>query len=658
MDHVSIDDPMEDDPLATRARILIGYTAFALVLKKLVLLDDVDANGDSPRGPRIERKSKGTEKQSKDVTPEIIQAAFEKLSPLLFTDESKSSRKRTSSNGKDRRPAKESIELHSKVDWVEWLSLKKRRSKKLTKGVIHSLYETRVFLGMAAPHNVVLRFQNLATVSKKSSRREKESDYDQHILDWDAYARGLVAANGGWRSFFTRNKLSEVNDIDPASHPAGKSIRKASDPDSFIQRILALANDRYVQIVASPVAMLWPVWFLKDITRRNQFLKVCAYLNNSNIPVGPRLEEGSSAGYLFLDVNVFVGQMQGLPYPFGFAEAKLGKVLTETHQGECWTPALVDRIAASLKRIRWTPPLLFGGRADQWGEPGKEGENYPVELVQVSNPCPIFAGIYKSDGWNWPTSAASEEWKNLSVVIEKESWAAKAFNELENVLRFKLKELTRQQLVDWQWEEEKNRPHLVAYHFPADIRLQTEASYHRLTVAEIYLNLLAHGHDYQLAQVTTVLASGSLLARQSGMPELIITLGTYLRKIAAVCSHLRGGNQDRINMEVFEQLRQKSTLQKKIDRAWKIEHTLHEVAKKLHVANDASTAIVPADNPLRELMTIVGREMIEAMVPKKNTKSLDEYRSAMQEWAWASLLEYVSYTNIKFAGELFTKGEA
>ncbi|WP_309743151.1 hypothetical protein [Chamaesiphon sp. OTE_20_metabat_361] len=218
--------------------------------------------------------------------------------------------------------------------------------EKRVNSFINTIYQCRNFYALDAPNNPAQRLTKIVD----GTGRATEGKYDDNIRQWGKYAKELVKDNGGWESFLAKNLLSDVADVKFPSI----GVKTGEDRESLIQRILYLERDRYIQVLATTVVALWPIWFLKrtenieflrNITEREQKTK--------NFRVGKRLPTEE----LYIDVNPSIGKMQGLPYPFGFADTLLEEALSDEEKDieeskldrESWPPVAINLLIKKLR---------------------------------------------------------------------------------------------------------------------------------------------------------------------------------------------------------------------------------------------------------------------------------------------------------------------
>ena len=519
--------------------------------------------------------------------------------------------------------------------------------------LLNSVYESRGFFGLSAPANFALRLKGLVEEWKKGHAPPsgKQGVYDKHIAAWGRYAYGLVWENGGWNVFFQKENLKDINDY----WPVGRSPRTGTMEHvrgKSIERVLALDRNRYVQILAAPMGMLWPLWFLRNKTLRD-------WLKNSDTGqrIGPKLK--GNLDDFFIDVNVRVGDLAQLPYPFSYADGALvdalGQDKVDSMRGECWYSGLVDEVAKQLMTEKWNPPILFAGRANQWDADAwhatEEAPNFPTAHLSIAVAFPDFASIWKKIAQR---SAAGEGMTDVKIAFENGTWAKKAIEALlEYGARLNPEGNTRPDLFKLCLTGAKNFDFVFST-FPADLAFAVAdktppRSMKRLDWHESDSDFYKGEQGVSVAprQASTVLASGVFLARQPRMASLLIDLGICLAKAIACCRQLR---------PVFDKQVQKNFRCLRFGNQHEKVQAAQEIADRCDIAKGEKLLTASfGKESLKIWFHEIGKDMLGVLWPDE-TKNAN-LMAVLHEWAWAAFLEYVYYSDITASLELFTGGE-
>jgi hypothetical protein len=529
----------------------------------------------------------------------------------------------------------------TKKGWEIWFC-----GKSVDKGEspLNSIYQCRSFYGLDAPNNLLQRLNKLLdiaidrhkTIEPEARRGKKDSKYDRYLEQWGDYALDLVALNGGWESFSSKTSLAQVRDLWVGIQPP-PTERTGADRDSLIQRIIYLDNDRYLQIVTTAIGTLYPLWFFKSHARK-ELLDRIATQDRGMKKALPKRD-------LYIDVNTQIGQMAGLPYPFGVADemvaycwdveiAEVATCLPET----AWSPNAIRSIAQELQNEYWSPPLLFTMWGDEFPLPDDDKHNYSIPLITLTQGGDRFCTLYQRiDSLERPLT-------KLTFGLEPQTYGEKILDRLaiDKIEIPASSHCTRSQLLVERLELD-----LIASYFPIDLSLQLDPHYRQLTTAEIYQRWGKTGDAFNYTCPQLVLAGGMFLARQAKATDLIIDLGLYLHNVELLIRNLRPEWE---SIERYFAQLASSDLNHKQAAAQSIVEACQIVAKKSKLVK--SSDIIGA-NAIAEILRAVAIEMIAALVPIDS----EQYRSCVEQiddWAWAKLLESVRSTSIYIAGELFT----
>jgi hypothetical protein len=529
----------------------------------------------------------------------------------------------------------------TKKGWEIWFC-----GKSVDKGEspLNSIYQCRSFYGLDAPNNLLQRLNKLLeiaidrnkTIEPEARRGKKDSKYDRYLEQWGDYALDLVKLNGGWESFCHKTSLADVRDLWVGVQPPQPDLTGA-DRDSMIQRIIYLDSDRYIQIVTTAIGSLYPLWFFKSQARK-ELLDRIAIQDRGMKKALPKRD-------LYIDVNTQIGQMAGLPYPFGVADemvaycwdVELNEVadrLPET----AWSPSAIQSIARELQNEYWSPPLLFTMWGDEFPLPDDDKHNYSIPLITLTQGGDKFGTIYQRlDAGEKPLTA-------LTIGIEPQTYGEQILDRLaiQKTDIPKQYNCTRSQILTVQPELDT-----IASYFPIDLLLQVNPNYQQLTTADLYQRWGKLGDAFNYTCPQLVLAGGMFLARQAKATDLIIDLALYLHNVELLIRNLRP-EWESIE-HYFAQLASNDVAQKQA-AAQSIVEACQIVAKKSKLVKGSD--LVGA-NAIAEILRAVALEMVTALVPIGD----DKYQSCVEQiddWAWAKLLESVRSTSVYIAGELFT----
>jgi hypothetical protein len=528
----------------------------------------------------------------------------------------------------------------TKKGWEIWFC-----GKSVDKGEspLNSIYQCRSFYGLDAPNNLLQRLNKLLdiaidrqkTIEPEARRGKKDSKYDRYVEQWGEYALQLVWLNGGWESFSSKVSLAEVEDLWSGIVPPTVKM-SGDDRDSLIQRILYLDSDRYVQIVTTAIGQLYPLWFFRSQARKELL---------DRIAIQERcIKKSLPKRDLYIDVNTQIGEMAGLPYPFGVADEMLAYCwdveLAEVghHLGEtAWNPAAIRSIARELQNEYWSPPLLFTMWGDEFPLPDDDKHNYPIPLVTLTNSGDQFGELYRR------LSIEEKPLSEMSIGVEADTYGDKIVEKIgaagtvlaaQNYQRSQI--LTAELDVD-----------LIASYFPVSLLLQTKAHYQQLSTADMYQSWGKLGDAFNYPAPQLVLAGGMFLTRQAKATDLIIDVGLYLHTVELLIRTLRP-EWESIE-RYFPQLASNDVLTKQA-AACGIAEACQVVGKKSKLVKNGD--LVTA-NAIAKILSEVAIEMVTALIPIEADLH-QECVKQIEDWGWAKLLESVRSTSVNIACELFT----
>ncbi len=529
----------------------------------------------------------------------------------------------------------------TKKGWEIWFC-----GKSVEKGEspLNSIYQCRSFYGLDAPNNLLQRLNKLLeiaidrqkTIEPEARRGKKDSKYDRYLEQWGDYALDLVALNGGWENFSTKTSLAEIRDLWVGVQPPATELTGV-DRESLIQRIIYLDSDRYIQIVTTAMGALYPLWFFKSPARKELFDRV-AMQDRGMKKALPKRD-------LYIDVNTQIGQMAGLPYPFGVADEMLAycwdielPTVANYLPESAWCPSAIQSIARELQNEYWSPPLLFTMWGDEFPLPDDDKHNYSIPFVTLTQGGDKFAAIYQQ------IDTLAKPLAELTIGIEAQTYGEKI---LERIAIAKSKISAPQLCNRSQILTERLELDLIASYFPIDLLLQVNPHYQQLTTADLYHRWGKLGDAFNYPCPQLVLAGGMFLARQAKATDLIIDLGLYLHNVELLIRNLRP-EWDSIE-RYFPQLASNDLAEKQA-AAQSIMEACQVVAKKSKLVKGSD--LIGA-NAIPEILRAIAIEMITALVPIDSDKH-QECVEQIDDWAWAKLLESVRSTSVYIAGELFT----
>jgi hypothetical protein len=529
----------------------------------------------------------------------------------------------------------------SKKAWEIWFC-----GKSVEKGEspLNSIYQCRSFYSLDAPNNLLQRLNKLLdmaidrhkTLEPEARRGKKDSKYDRYLEQWGDYAIELVALNGGWENFSTQQNLSQIQDLWVGINPP-KMTMTGADRESLIQRIIYLDSDRYVQVVTTAIGSLYPLWFFKS-QERKELLDRIAIQDREMKKALPKRD-------LYIDVNTQIGQMAGLPYPFGIADEMLAYCWdvdlhqVASHLGEsAWCPIAIKSIARELQNEYWSPPLLFTMWGDEFPVPDDDKHNYSIPLIALTQGGNKFGELYRR------IAIKDKLLADLSIGIETHTYGEKILDRLTmQKANIDLKHnCTRTQILT-----EKLDIDLIASYFPVSLSLQVNPNYQQLSTADLYQNWGEVGDAFNYTCPQLVLAGGLFLSRQAKTTDLIIDLAIYLHTVELLIRNLRP-EWDSIE-RYFSQLAS-NDIGKKQAAAQAIREACQIVAKKSKLVKGGE--LVGA-NAIAEILSQVAIEMLTALIPA-NAERYQVCVEQIDDWGWAKLLESVQFTSVYIACELFT----
>jgi hypothetical protein len=529
----------------------------------------------------------------------------------------------------------------SKKAWEIWFC-----GKSVDKGEspLNSIYQCRSFYGLDAPNNLLQRLNKLLdmaidkhrTIEPEARRGKKDSKYDRYLEQWGDYAAQLVALNGGWENFSSRENLSQIKDLWIGIQPP-RADMTGEDRESFIQRVIYLDTDRYVQVVTTAIGSLYPLWFFKSQDRK-ELLDRIAIQDREMKKALPKRD-------LYIDVNTQIGQMAGLPYPFGMADDLLAYCWdveieqVSSHLGEsAWCPLAIKSIARELQNEYWSPPLLFTMWSDEFPLPDDDKHNYSIPFITLTQGGNKFGELYQK------MAIEEKQLTDLSIGIEAHTYGEKILDRLANL---KINILNQYNLNRTQILTEQLEIDLIASYFPISLSLQVDSSYQQLSTANLYQKWGEVGDAFNYTSPQLVLAGGMFLSRQAKATDLIIDLGTYLHTVELLIRNLRP-EWDSIE-RYFPRLANHDVKEKQA-AAQAIREACQAVAKKSKLVKGGD--LVGA-NAIAEILSQVSIEMLTALIPV-DAEKYQECVEQIDDWGWAKLFESVQSTSIYIACELFT----
>lgn len=542
------------------------------------------------------------------------------------------------------------------------------------KGKLATVYECRNFYGTDSPNNLQQRLEKLFKPSKFSSQngkgRPSKSRHDEYIKVWGEFAFRLVERNGGWKHFSNKESLAEIDNVWVTDFINGErkwtgeadEKIKADQQDTLIQRILFLARDRYVQILTSTAAPLWSLWFLNSEDRRQRLERI-SEVQSKDFYIGRKLPEQK----LYIDCNTNIRAMRGMPFPFGYAADVLDK--HSEVEDESWTSSAINTVADTLRddskpdykgsppSLTWCPPILFGGRGDQWEQPTNEKVNVTVPYIAVGSHVK-FGSIYvhterlknaKKDGKQLPL-------ENMRIAYEPGSWGEIAVGELRK--KFESIDCTGIPRAEMLSTFEDSNFDLVLSYFPTNILIEKYEKYEHLEPKDIYQLFGEDGESLIYDLPSTVLASGLFLSRQPKMTSLIEDLALYLHKVEATLRHLSPNWERTENVKKSLQLLRKNSEADKKKAASDLSNSFNSSLTKSMMFEVAEIRNhIPINEKLVEdWAKEIGKDMAGSILHEKSTK-LDDVKSIFNEWGWALLLPFIRDMQVYVSCDLFSSTE-
>jgi hypothetical protein len=529
----------------------------------------------------------------------------------------------------------------SKKAWEIWFC-----GKSVDKGEspLNSIYQCRSFYGLDAPNNLLQRLNKLLdmaidkhkTIEPEARRGKKDSKYDRYLEQWGDYALQLVSFNGGWENFSKLENLAQIKDLWIGIQPPRADLTGA-DRESLIQRIIYLDTDRYVQVVTTAMGSLYPLWFFKSQGRKELLDRIA----NQDREIKKALPKRD----LYIDVNTQIGQMAGLPYPFGMADELLAYCWdveiekVSSYLGEsAWCPMAIKSIARELQNEYWSPPLLFTMWGDEFPLPDDDKHNYSIPLITLTQGGNKFGELYQK------IAIEAKPLTDLSIGIETDTYGEKILDRLDIA---KIKIPDRYNLKRTQILIEELEIDLIASYFPISLSLQINPNYHQLSTADLYQKWGEIGDAFNYTSPQLVLAGGMFLARQAKATDLIVDLATYLHTVELLIRNLR---PEWDSIERYFPRLVSNDVQAKQAAAQAIREACQAVAKKSKLVKGGD---VVGANAISEILSAVAIEMLTALIPidaEKHQKCVEQ----IDDWGWAKLLESVQSTSVYIACELFT----
>ncbi len=529
----------------------------------------------------------------------------------------------------------------SKKAWEIWFC-----GKSVDKGEspLNSIYQCRSFYSLDAPNNLLQRLNKLLdmaidkhkTIEPEARRGKKDSKYDRYLEQWGDYAIQLVALNGGWDNFSSLESLAQIKDMWTGIQPPRADLTGA-DRESLIQRIIYLDTDRYVQVVTTAMGSLYPLWFFKS-QKRKELLDRIASQDREIKKALPKRD-------LYIDVNTQIGQMAGLPYPFGVADELLAYCWdveieqVSTYLGEsAWCPMAIKSIARELQNEYWSPPLLFTMWGDEFLLPDDDKHNYSIPLITLTQGGNKFGELYQR------ITIEAKQLTDLTIGIETDTYGEKILDRLD-IAKIKIPNqynLQRIQILTQELDVD-----LIASYFPISLSLQIDPNYQQLSTADLYQKWGEVGDAFNYTSPQLVLAGGMFLARQAKATDLIIDLATYLHIVELLIRNLR---PEWDSIERYFPRLASNDVQAKQAAAEAIREACQAVAKKSKLVKGGD---VVGANAIAEILSAVAIEMLTALIPIDAEKH-QECVEQIDDWGWAKLLESVQSTSVYIACELFT----
>jgi hypothetical protein len=389
--------------------------------------------------------------------------------------------------------------------------------------------------------------------------------------------------------------------------------------------------------VTTAIGSLYPLWFFKS-QQRKELLDRIAIQDRGMKKALPKRD-------LYIDVNTQIGQMAGLPYPFGVADELLAycwDVKIEdvaSHLGEsAWCPMAIQSIARELQNEYWSPPLLFTMWGDEFSLPDDDKHNYSIPLIALTQGGNQFGELYQR------LAVEEKPLTDMSIGIEPSTYGEKILEKLanQNINISTQYHCNRTQILTEQLDIDT-----IASYFPVSLSLQVNPNYQQLSTADLYQRWGKVGDAFNYSCPQLVLAGGLFLARQAKATDLIIDLGIYLHTVELLIRNLRP-EWDSIE-RYFPQLAS-NDISKKQAAAQAIREACQVVAKKSKLVKGGD--LVGA-NAIAQILSQIAIEMLTALIPV-DAQKYQECVEQIDDWGWAKLLESVQFTSVYIACELFT----
>jgi hypothetical protein len=567
----------------------------------------------------------------------------------VFTDDFLMQLGRALFNPKGKKTSNLRCQSLSSVDWRKYFAreLKKAGS---TGPDIPNVYQCRAFYGLKSPNNLLQRLSLLFERALAGDVNEPSKSTDGHpsnrrVAAWGDYAKRRVESCQGWDNFISTSK----------------QIAREDDG----KRILALDQDRYLQILLAPVGCLWHLWFLADNVKADtveDLLRKVAELPRDPYGATAHVTElFESKRMPVIDLSVRVGsfvvdgieplKQPSLPFPFSYAIDALPK-LSES-MGTPWTPKLFDSIKRRLEDEDWCPPVLLAARGDQWDDQVSQirASQQPQDiarLLTIAHPCDFFAAVYEK--------------VDPSIDREQEMGpqGKKCVNAFEDLTYAK----HRVQVLNQKWEEGAivlSRLHMLlgyapetggargrdwssAYrvwqHFPADVLLQATGKYTRMTrhlIDRTYEEAMADELLYVLPSIA--LWTGSHLVDQPKMFKLVEDLAAILAIVQRVFQPLAEAASP-----LFHNLRRsKNSTERELNAAnirERVTGAIHNTLKREGTSLLGDPTVVFKN---------IGKHMANALFPNDPSFAGDkqEFLKCFDSWGWAMLMEYALCSTVE-----------
>jgi hypothetical protein len=519
----------------------------------------------------------------------------------------------------------------------------------------NTIYQCRNFYALDAPNNLVQRLSKMLEASLSESGFDASSDkgskHDSYIRQWGKYAFELVQENGGWNKFSLASSLSEIKDIWVGNHAPENNSRaaKADHYNSLIKRILHLERDQYIQILTSTVATLWLLWFLKS-NEHNQLLRTISeqFQNDKNLYLGKPLPDDD----LFIDINTYVGSMDGLPYPFGAADYFLSRQQGVSGNinyqfGDPWPSSSQLQIANELRDESWCPPLLFAVRGDQSSFSTDPSKNAVIPFVQISEKCTSFSRIYFREKVlsTKPTAdgKSNSEWKQdfdlwfqaLQFGVEEGTYGDGIVEKLQkDGLTRKPKTLSRLEMA--RGFEDNEDVDIVFLFPPVDTLIQLSENYKRIYGDEVYEVFNDKSKYMPQYFPSCVLCTGNFARSQPRMRELLTDLCAYLGSTYYLFHYLSpkfSSLTEKFDLFHVGDIRRKKKASGQISDFCKI------VQEEKLIGNIIDSKFVET------AFKKIGEEMGLALFREDNLMRV-KFIKSWDEWAWVELLEMLKDISI------------